>query len=392
MTTRAVAAVALSCLFSQCIDVAGEVAAWSSQLPGGGGVYALADEQDRPILLASGENLRRIITFRLAPPPDASRKRADLAAITRRVYWQRTYSSFETGFAFHRFARQLVPDGYRDLCAFGTCWFLHLDPEDRLPRWLATRQLQPRGIHLGPFPTRAAVERLVETLDDLFDLCRYYHILEQAPHGEPCAYFEMGRCPAPCAGRIPLDEYRRKVSDALAFASGRWRADAECWTQQMRNAARRQEYEQAESLKQRIQRAHILASESYQLARPLDEFNYLVVQRAEGRARVKPFFVRAGWIDVGESVAAKDLPATAQNWIHAMRTPPPADRHDVSLRTEWVWLVSHFLFQGPRAPGLFLGPHQWTQPENWTPLVREHVLKAPAQESRNGHDSDPPSL
>ena len=29
-----------------------------------------------------------------------------------------------------------------------------------------------------------AAQRLVETLEDLFDLCRYHHILVQAPHGK----------------------------------------------------------------------------------------------------------------------------------------------------------------------------------------------------------------
>lgn len=366
----------LSSLFPNRIDVQGEPASWAGTLPGGGGVYVLADEQDRLILLASGESLRRIITFRLAPPQEASKKRADLAAITRRIYWQRTYSAFETNYLFHRTARTLMPDRYLKLCSFGACWFLTINPADTIPRWAATRQLSQKGLNFGPFPTRAGVEQFTEILDDLFSLCRYYSILEQVPNGQPCAYFEMGKCPAPCNGRISMDEYRRTVSLAADFAGGNRNETIEQWQTAMYSAARRQQFEQAEQYKRRIKQAEAMNAENYRFVRPIDQFNYLILQRAEGRARIQPFFVRSGWIQTGEPVSRKDLPNRATEWIRIMRAPPePPAPNDIPLRSEWIWLVSHYLFHGERTPGLFLAPEQWPQADQWLPLVQERVLK-----------------
>ena len=54
------------------------------------------------------------------------------------------------------------------------------------------------------------------SVEDAFDLCRYYNVLVEAPHGKACAYKEMGKCPAPCDGSISLEQYRRLVDWSLA--------------------------------------------------------------------------------------------------------------------------------------------------------------------------------
>ena len=41
----------------------------------------------------------------------------------------------------------------------------------------------PPGVVLGPLPDKDAAGRMIETVIDCFDLCRYHHILVQAPHG-----------------------------------------------------------------------------------------------------------------------------------------------------------------------------------------------------------------
>lgn len=366
----------LDTLFEHRTDVADE-AEWHKALPGGGGVYALADEQGRLVLLASGEGLRRAITYRLTPPPEASKKRADLKAVVRRIYWQRTASPFETAYEFHRIARVLIPASYLESCAFGPAWFVHADLADRLPQLVTAKLLRENGTQIGPFPTRTAAERFIETLVDLFDLCRYYHILQQAPHGQPCAYYEMGKCPAPCNGSIPLEQYRQMMTAAVAFGAGAWRIELPRWQEEMLALARGQAFEQANRTKQRLQRAELLRGENYRFVRPVEEFNYLVIQRGEGTTRARPFFVRAGRIERGPSVARKDLPSAASAWTQTMGVPPPADAPaDTLLRSEWIWLVSHYLFKGDEAPGLFLGPEQWPHIDEWLPRVNEKVLRA----------------
>lgn len=386
----------MDALLDSRLDVTGDVADWAKALPGGGGVYALSDEADRLVLLASGESLRRAITYRLAPPPEASRRRADLRSVVRRVRWRRTYSPFETAFEYHRAARIVLPDQYLEYCTFGPAWFVVVEPDACLPRLFVTKYL-PSGsdqearagqVCLGPFPTRATAERFVETLRDLFDLCRYHHILEQTPQGEPCAYHEMGKCPAPCNGSITLERYRAMMRAAAEFGAGQWRAHVPQWEKEMHTLAGAQEFEKAGRIKQRIGRAAWLAGRDLRLVRPIERFSYLILQRGRGTTHIRPFFVRGGCVERGEEVSRRDLPEAAKTWLEVMTTPPAGQRDvDAALQSEWIWLVSHYLFKGEAAAGLFLGADEWPNVEAWLERARERIFRAGS--SARGRPADP---
>ena len=117
-------------------------------LPGGGGVYAFLSRNGELIQLASGQSLRRIISHRLMPPADRteSTRRADLAAVTARIRWQRTDSVFETMWVYYRVARILFPTTYRKRIVFGPSWFVHVDPESPLPRFVASNKVYDRPV------------------------------------------------------------------------------------------------------------------------------------------------------------------------------------------------------------------------------------------------------
>lgn len=395
-------------------------------LPTGGGVYLLADEQDRMIQLASAADLRRAIQNRLsrpessspvaatvettpsAPavvdesPPDqdatsassagqsVSRRRADLSQIVRRIRWQPTHSVFEATFVYYRIARALMPDDYLDNVAFGPAWFVHADVDAPIPRFNVSKRLSANafaaGQLLGPFATQSDASRFVQTLEDVFDLCRYVHILEQAPHGNACAYFEMGRCPAPCDGSIPMSAYRDTMSKAVRFAAGQREEVRREWDQLMHAAAKGLEFETAAAIKQRIERARELEQQTFRYVRPVEQFSWLIVQRAGGRTRVKPFFVQRGWIQPGEAVRLKDLEQTVPTWIERMRPEqpmpglPPTDQ-----LSEHIWLVSHFLFRRERV-GLFLRADELPEATGLCERVRSAFEPAKTERAEQAGD------
>jgi excinuclease UvrABC nuclease subunit len=333
-------------------------------LPSHGGVYLIADEQDRPILLASCESLRRVVVNRLAsPPPDQKSKRANLGEIARRVSWRPTFSRFETAWAYWQAARTLNPAGYRKMIAFGPAWFLCVNLADRTPRFQAVREVASADVQgVGPFPTRRDAEEWQHMLEDAFDLCRYYHILEQTPHGQACAYFDMGKCPAPCNGSISLEVYRQMMADALAFSSGRREPRLTVLQDSMQAAVKSLAFEKAASIRQTFERASTLAEKpQYRHVCDLASCCWLIIQRggparrSEKTAMVQPFFVRRGVIEVGEPAAIADLDAVVPQWLAqcgACCVFPPRSTDEQVARWEALWLVSKFLFQAERAPGL----------------------------------------
>lgn len=363
-------------------------------LPRGGGVYLLTDEQDRLIQLAGTGDLRRTLRARLIEPhPHCQeagagpvRRKAHLGQIARKIRWRATHSMFEVDYEYHRIARVLMPDDYLDNVAFGPAWLVHVDPEAKIPRFVAGKKLrQPPGLDLGPFATQADANRFIQILEDAFDLCRHHHILEQVPNGPPCAYFEMGKCPAPCNGSIPMSAYGAMISSAAAFACGRREAACESWQRQMQEAAAGLRYEQAAMLRQRLDRARGIEHAAFRRVRPVEAFNYLVVQRAKGRTRVKPFFVRAGGITPGEQAKLKEIDQVVPGWVGEMRKPPAPpmgrardDGADRQHLTEQIWLVSHYLFKRD-PPGLFMHVSELGDTGALAERVRQRFAQPPRE-------------
>jgi excinuclease UvrABC nuclease subunit len=382
----------LSSLFDASVDYSAE-SDWEMQLPTGGGVYLLADEADRMIQLATTADLKRALRHRLgreevpgtatgpdspdasrettadtgpespAPPgvtPRPSRPRINLREVVRRIWWRPAWSQFELTFEYYRLARVLMPQSYRRQLAFGPSWFVHVDPAAHTPQFTPGKFLRsPPGVDLGPLATQADASRFIEILQDAFELCRYHHILEQAPHGQACAYFEMGKCPAPCDGTIPLSTYRDTIHSALAFACGERAPTWERLQLAMQEAAARQAYERAGLLKRQLERARGIEHAVFSRVRPIEQFNYLVVQRGRGTTRLRPFFVRQGTITPGDEIKRSELPQAVESWIQQIRqTPEPVP---VDVRSEQIWLVNHFLFK-PDAPGAYLHASELSDP------------------------------
>ncbi len=439
-------------LFSESAEYRPEAGA-PLALPTGGGVYLLVDAQDRLVQLASAADLRRAVLNRLAPAhpspapdpgnqaaggttatnatsteptstepnpteptsteppsenassdpeaapgdaalpdvvaPTVSRRRADLSQIVRRVWWEPTHSVFEAACVYHRIARVVLPDTYLKNIAFGPAWFVHVDPDAAIPRFCVGKTVTAaEGTTLGPFSTQQDANRFVQILEDAFDLCRYLHILEQVPHGEPCAYFEMGRCPAPCNASIPMSDYRTMMGAALRFALGQRDEARAGWEQQMRDAATRLEFERASAVKQRIERARQIEHAAFRLVRPIERFSWLVLQRGGGRTRIKPFFVRAGWIQAGEVVRLKDLDGVVPQWLQRMRERPEPGT-DTQLRSEQIWLLSHFLFRRERV-GLFFDASALPDVGELSEAIRQGFAPAPGDADASSPRAEDP--
>ena len=286
--------------------------------------------------------------------PVLSRK-ADLSQIVHKVWWLPGDSQFELTWRYYLLARVLQPRSFLKTVAFGPSWFVRIDPNAAIPRFEVTKTLQfGQGVEIGPIATQADANKLVQLLEDAFDLCRYYHILEQAPNGQACAYFEMGRCPAPCDGTVPMSQYRETVARTVRFMLGErdtFYMEAES---AMQAAAKGLQFEQANLMKMRLDRARGIEHASFRLLRRVGAFNYLIVQRGQSRAWVKPFFFTRGRLEVGEAVRLRKVDEAIPAWIDRMaaeagrEVDTPSDQ-----RSHLCWLVAHYLFK-PDPPGVFM--------------------------------------
>ena len=249
-------------------------------VPAKRGVFLVVADGDRPVLLASAADIRSRLRHRLSDPQDDQRRKsADLRQIAAGVHWRLTHSHFETDWRFMELARAIWPETYAQLLPRRSVWFVTARTDDPHPHLAATRQVTERGRHVGPFPSRRSAEAFIEALADAFDLCRCVSLLRRAPNAAACVYKEMGRCPAPCDGSMPMDRYRPAVERAAEFAGGRRGPHRQRLTEEMAAAAADLAFERAGVLKQRLDRLAEFDSVRFSRVRDLRAFRFVMVQR-----------------------------------------------------------------------------------------------------------------
>ena len=105
--------------------------------------------------------------------------------------------------------------------------------------------------YFGPYPNASAVREAIGVLQKVFHL----RTCEEAVfrnRSRPCLMGQMGRCSAPCVGKITPEDYAHDVSDACAFLLGRTDDLMNELTDAMMSAAQDRRYEEAAVLRDRI--------------------------------------------------------------------------------------------------------------------------------------------
>src|SRR5438067_8306856 len=164
--------------FRADFDPAADFEPFRKLVPARWAVYLLADADDRPVQLLCVKNLRYSLKRRLGTDVDLGpSKRVNYRDLVRRIHWRRVDSAFEADWIYYEAARRLFPQTYQGMVGFRPAWFIHVNPDANFPRYVKTIDLSPRpGRLFGPVEDKHAAARLIQIVDDAFDLCRYYNV------------------------------------------------------------------------------------------------------------------------------------------------------------------------------------------------------------------------
>jgi len=343
---------------SLAIDPDADVESWRLTLPGRAACYLLEDADGGPVLLATVGGLRGAVVRRMTEPdePDEPSKRIDYRQIVRRVRWRGVESRFEANWAYLENARRLFPKTYKRMVRRWRAHWVGIDLGDPHPRFVAKDQPHgPASTCFGPLPTGRSARKLVELLEDLFDLCRKHDILVKAPHGEACSYKEMGRCPAPCDGTVTMDAYRTQLDAALDFLKQpieTWVASAQ---RAMQEASERLDFERAGLIKRQIDKAKSAVTIAGEGVVALDTFRYISLQRGSRKGHVRAFGIVPGHVTFLGKIAPKQREVAIVKLIeHAECLADAPIDSSSAAGIERIGLVGWHLSGGRQQDGVFL--------------------------------------
>jgi DNA polymerase-3 subunit epsilon len=154
---------------------------------------------------------------------DDRRKIANLLAETGSVEAHPCGGEVEALVLEARLIRRHAPRYNRRGKAWRRYAYVKLDLEEAWPRLKVVRRVRGRGTYLGPFTGRGSATLAKEALEELFAIRRCTRSMGRSTRFAPCALADLGRCTAPCDGRVTPERYEglvRSLQHALSSPGG----------------------------------------------------------------------------------------------------------------------------------------------------------------------------
>ena len=129
---------------------------------------------------------------------------------------------------------------------------LRLDPHATYPRLEVTRRIGSDGArYFGPYHSATSCRQTLHVVNRHFKL-RTCSDQVLASRKRPCLQFQIKRCDAPCVFSVPAELYAEQVRDVTLFLEGKDQELVARLRGRMKDAAGRQEYEVAASVRDQI--------------------------------------------------------------------------------------------------------------------------------------------
>jgi DNA polymerase-3 subunit epsilon len=137
----------------------------------------------------------------------------------------------------------------------GKAWrryaYMKLDLAEAWPRLKVVRKVRGPGAYLGPFRTSHAARLAKEALEEVVPIRRCTTAMGRSTRFSPCALADLGRCAAPCDGRVTPERYEglvRSLQHALSSPGGLLAA----LEARMARLADQERFEEAADLRDRL--------------------------------------------------------------------------------------------------------------------------------------------
>ncbi|MBI5852484.1 MAG: excinuclease ABC subunit UvrC [Planctomycetes bacterium] len=221
--------------------------------PTGPGCYVFLDAEGRALYAGKAANLRARVRSYLRPGGDGRYLLRFLEKEARDVEFVATATEQEALLLEHTICRQRKPRFNIKLKDDKSFLMLRLDRREDWPWFRLVRRRKDDGAeYFGPFASAKSVRRTLAFLHKVVPLrdCRDGVFRNRS---RPCIQFEMGRCPAPCVGRVGRDAYAQNLARAVDILSGGHGPVLRGLRDEMRAASERLEFERAAALKAQIE-------------------------------------------------------------------------------------------------------------------------------------------
>jgi excinuclease UvrABC nuclease subunit len=264
-------------------------------IPDQPGVFLLWAAEGQPYLARTSLLRRRL--KRLVSDRDRASRLLNLRGVADHIDYWPTGSQIEAALIHLSLAQEHFPDDWPRLTRLRPPALVRLTLDNPFPRTMITTRLG-RGLHFGPFASRAAAEHFQNATLDLFQIRRCEENLAPSPDHPGCIYGEMARCIRPCQMAVSVDEYRSEAQRVEQFLRTGGASLVESAESARDRASADMQFEEAERLHQRVEKIHDVVGLAGDLARSMDHLNGVAAAPSVRKDSVELWFMLGGrWVE-----------------------------------------------------------------------------------------------
>lgn len=331
-----------------------------ASLPSGPGVYLLKNPEGHVLYVGKSQNVRRRVREHLRG------ECFQQPALRRAIPFVADVEAIETGSELEalvlesRLIRRYLPDANRMQREFRSYSFIKVDLADPFPRLMPAREPQDDGaVYFGPFRRLSTVAGVVDFVNTRLGLRQCAERIRGGSRGCPLA--EMGRCLAPCLGRVTQEGYRTAVQKAIDLLSGRCTDLLEALAAERDRLARELRFEEAAELRDRMAELEQVVGAQTRMYAVAEKHLVVIAPSRRPDAR-EIFFLRAGRLALQMTVSLPadrgQLAAALHQVYSGASRPLPVSREEVdemAIIDSWLRRCGEAICQVPVQPGSDLG-------------------------------------
>ena len=171
--------------------------------------------------------------------------------------------------------------------------FIFIGNKERWPQIKKHRgKKNKEGFYFGPFASAGSANWTIKMIQKIFQL-RVCDNSVFRNRERPCILYQIKRCSGPCVNYIKENEYKKTVTDAIEFVSGKSRKIQKNLSKQMEEASEELDFEKATILRDRIKSLNIIQSSQRINEANLIEADVIAGYKESGKTCIQIFFYRS---------------------------------------------------------------------------------------------------
>lgn len=272
----------------------------TSDIPAQPGVYKWRDGEGRVIYVGKAKNLRNRLTNYFQPLYQLHPRTQTMVLTARSLEWTVVGTELESLTLEYTWIKEFDPRFNVVFRDDKTYPYLAISSAERVPRVWVTRSRKRRDTrYFGPYAKvwdlRHSLDRLLKTFPVRTCSQNVYHKAEVTRR--PCLLASIGKCSAPCVGRISAAEHRKMCEQLVGVLTGRiGKSYIAQLTREMKEASAELEFEKAARLRDQIQMLSTVVEQNAVVFDSDVDADFFGVESDELEASVHAFYVRAGSI------------------------------------------------------------------------------------------------